>query len=90
MAQAAAAGCISCECAHNSTCTTDDLSKAAGCIGCRTLGADFCSRSDKWQVLLLPYTGAIEAVLLAAPAVFSLLVLLRATAAQAVDLESGK
>lgn len=38
----------------------------------------------------MPYTGAVEAVLLAVPAVFSLLVLLRVTAAQAVDLESGK
>jgi hypothetical protein len=50
--------------------------KAADCSSCRALATDFCARV-RWQALLLPYTGLIEAVLLAIPGFLSLLLLLQ-------------
>lgn len=64
-------------CATTSSCT-EALLKAAECSSCRALGTDFCARV-RWQVLLMPYTGLIEAVLLAIPGVLSLLLLLQRT-----------
>lgn len=75
MAQAAISGCTTCTCAATSSCT-ELLLKEAACSSCRALGTDLCARV-RWQVLLMPYTGLIEAVLLALPAFLSLLLLLQ-------------
>ena len=89
LAQSAIVGCSSCTCAATSSCT-EQLLKAAACSGCRALGTDLCARV-RWQVLLLPYTGLIEAVLLAVPGFMSLLLLLqRPTGSVAVADYAGK
>lgn len=89
LSQAAAAGCSACACAAANSCTTQHLAVAAGCQGCRALGTDLCSRSSR-QELLLPYTGLIESVLLALPAVLSLLQLVTPfRPALPLDCEAG-
>ncbi|KAF8069698.1 gpkow [Scenedesmus sp. PABB004] len=70
LSQAASAGCAACACALAGTCTTAQLAEAPGCGGCAAVGADLCSRAG-WAPLL-PYTGLLEAVLLALPAAISL------------------
>lgn len=94
LAQAASAGCSRCACAPSSSCTTLQLATLPGCGSCRAIGADFCARSSSWQLLLLPYTGLIQAVLMALPAVFSLLALLQPTDDEAgrssSDCEAGR
>eukprot|EP00878_Enallax_costatus_P035921 GHUV01040172.1.p1 GENE.GHUV01040172.1~~GHUV01040172.1.p1 ORF type:complete len:148 (+),score=25.78 GHUV01040172.1:692-1135(+) len=75
--QAASAGCATCLCAASNSCTTSQLTSLPGCTSCRAMGAEICDRSNTWQMLLLPYTGAIEALFLAVPAVFSIQYLLR-------------
>lgn len=57
------------------------------------MGAEICERASTWQMLLLPYTGAIEAFFLAVPAVFSIQYLLRWANRgyfSRADLEAGK
>lgn len=68
-------GCSTCACAATSSCTVQLLT-AAECSSCKALGTDLCARV-RWQVLLMPYTGLIEAVLLAIPGFISLLLLLQ-------------
>lgn len=75
VAQSAIVGCTTCPCAITNSCT-ETLLKAADCSSCKALGTDFCLRV-RWQALLLPYTGLIEAVLLAIPGFLSLLLLLQ-------------
>lgn len=73
ISQSAIMGCSTCACAATSSCT---VSQVAACSSCRALGTDLCARV-RWQVLLMPYTGLIEAVLLAIPGFISLLLLLQ-------------
>ncbi|KAF6253120.1 hypothetical protein COO60DRAFT_1703960 [Scenedesmus sp. NREL 46B-D3] len=78
----------------SSSCTTLQLATLPGCGSCAAIGADFCARSSSWQLLLLPYTGLIQAVLIGLPAVFSLLALLRFGVDEALllslDCEAGR
>jgi hypothetical protein len=69
------AGCTRCACAATSSCKEADLVGAA-CGACRAPGTDLCARV-RWQLLIMPYTGLIEAVLLAVPGFISLLLLVQ-------------
>jgi hypothetical protein len=74
--QAAIVGCSACPCAATNSCTEKDLATDdAACASCRALGTDLCMRV-RWLPLLMPFTGLIEAVVLALPAFLSLLLLL--------------
>lgn len=75
VAQGAIVGCSTCVCAATNSCT-EQLLSAADCSSCRALATDLCARVH-WQPLLMPYTGLIEAVLLAIPGFLSLLLLLQ-------------
>eukprot|EP00879_Flechtneria_rotunda_P014415 GHRR01015063.1.p2 GENE.GHRR01015063.1~~GHRR01015063.1.p2 ORF type:complete len:228 (+),score=76.51 GHRR01015063.1:443-1126(+) len=90
LSQAVFTGCQSCACALGSTCTTAQLlDTTSGCASCSAPSTDLCGKAN-WQVLLLPYTGLIEAVLLSLPAVFSLLLLVQnSSTVRPGDLEAG-
>ncbi|KAG2449942.1 hypothetical protein HYH02_000046 [Chlamydomonas schloesseri] len=68
-------GCSLCACAAANNCTRSNLATGT-CVGCKAWSTEVCSGVDT-AASALPYMGLVELVFIAAPAVWSYMVLMR-------------